>query len=108
MACCMFALVMVYQLIEAWQKTRRLVGLPARALAAARERWWSPRTPTHRLALLAALVAFDFGLGGGLAYAHRDHLPALSQAARNAYDTLCRARAVLGAGNTATFAMKEK
>ena len=107
MACCMFALVMVYQLIEAWQKTRRLLGLPARAFAAARERWCSPRTPTHRLAVIAALLAFDLGLGGGVAYAHRDHLAGAADSARSLYQTLCQRPVDGAAGSPNALALKE-
>ena len=74
MACCVVGLMLVYQLIDAWQRLRRLCGLPARAYGhllawhdGQRERRWRP-------ALLVSFVAFEIGLGSVLILHRRDHL----------------------------------
>lgn len=91
MACCMFALVMVYRLIDAWQRLRA---------GWLRSRQWASGLATHaagtwRPAALAALFAFNLGLVGTLSWQHRDHLSQAGAATELALRALCREGAAL-------------
>lgn len=96
MACCMAALMLVYQVIDAWARVRRWLGMPARAIANARDALpaWRQRLarPAHPL-VFAAMLALEGGFGGGLLYMHRDHVAAGAQwvadGAEAAYSTMC-------------------
>jgi hypothetical protein len=77
MACCMAALVFVYQLIDAWRRFRLWCGWPVRAVGRIHTRvgaWVTALTGSTLRPYLVVLVAFELGLGGTLVYAHRDHL----------------------------------
>ena len=86
MACCMFALVMVYRLIDAWQRLRA---------GWLRSRQWASGVATHaagtwRPAALAALLAFTLGLLGTVSWLHREHLAQAGAATELALRALCR------------------
>ena len=110
MACCVLGLMLVYQLIDAWQRLRALCGLPARACSRLLAWQHSARARRWRPALLVSFAAFELGLGGALAYQHRDHLQqgaqAVWQGSTAAYDSMCRrlrpASAVIAASPGAT------
>jgi hypothetical protein len=77
MACCMAALLFVYQLIHAWQRFRRWCGWPARAAGRA-QTWLSVQLAAVSAPLpktvWIVVMAFELGVGSGLLYAHREHL----------------------------------
>jgi hypothetical protein len=95
MACCMAALLFVYQLIHAWQRVRRWCGWPARAANLVQQRFRSFVAPLWAPLPRSAwvvLVAFELGLVGTLAGAHWDHSHQISQALTMtvaAVDSLC-------------------
>lgn len=69
MACCMFGLLLVYQLIEAWQRARHL-GLRSRAMLRA----GLTRFGSFRRVAWVALIFFQLGVGAVQVDAHAAHL----------------------------------
>ncbi len=92
MACCMFGLLLVYQLIEAWQRARRL----------GRGFWQALRTGITRGGKLrrvvwVALIFFQLGVAVAYVEAHGTHLTTLADNASTDFGQLCRgALAVTG------------
>ena len=97
MACCMAALVFVYQLIDVYRRARLACGWPVRTASRLHQRLqaWrlAPARPLHRAAFIV-LVAFELGLGGGYVVAHRDHLQMAATFTATSFasvNRLCRA-----------------
>ncbi len=95
MACCMAALVFVYQLIHGWQRFRRWCGWPARAAGRFQQRLRTVFAPLPRGAWIV-LVAFELGVGSALIDTHADHLQrltaSLTEGTVHAVERLCSTR----------------
>ncbi len=104
MACCVVGLMLVYQLIDAWQRLRRFCGLPARAYGRVLAWHDGPRGRRWRPALLVSFAAFELGLGSMLIHQHRDHLQAGAHAVwhgtADVYQSMCRRVAPMLASST--------
>ncbi|MBM4228813.1 MAG: hypothetical protein FJ164_13900 [Gammaproteobacteria bacterium] len=85
MACCMFGLLLVYQLIEAWQRARRL-GLRSRAALRA----GLTRLGGFRRVAWVALIFFQLGVGAAHLDAHAAQLGSLAGGASAGVGQWCR------------------
>ena len=75
MACCVFVLGLVYQVIDAWQRVKLALGLAPVAAESMSRPTWRERLRGPRLAsLLLALLAIESALAGHLLYTHRIHI----------------------------------
>ncbi len=74
MACCMVGLLMIYQLIDAWQRCRQWLRRPLRWMPAPGAPVpVAPRTPRGRIrgSILLALLVFQVGFVTTFAFTHR-------------------------------------
>lgn len=85
MACCMFGLLLVYQLIDAWQRVRRL-GLRSRAVLRA----GVTRLGRFRRMAWVALIFFQLGVGAAQVDAHAAHFGSLAGEASAGVGQWCR------------------
>lgn len=85
MACCMFGLLLVYQLIEAWQRAR---GLGLRSWQALRA--GLIRGGRRRQVAWVALIFFQLGVGAAQVEAHGAHLSTWAGHASADLGQLCR------------------
>ena len=95
MACCMFGLLLVYQLIEAWQRARRL-GIRSRTALRA----GLTRLGSFRRVAWVALIFFQLGVGVAHVDAHAAHLGSLAGDASVGVGQWCRG-ALVAAGLSA-------
>lgn len=93
MACCMVGLLMIYQLIDAWQRCRQWVRqplpwLPMRVAPMS----IAPATPRRRMRgrLLLALFVFQVGFGTTFAFTHRSLLSEDISSIVSAAQSMCR------------------
>lgn len=85
MACCMFGLLLIYQLIDAWQRVRRLGLRSWRALRGGLG-WAGARRRT----VWVAVLFFQLGFGAAFVEAHTAHLASVASHASADLGQLCR------------------